>query len=95
MMKKNLFATAILSVVALAGFAQQLPVATYEQAVKSLGFNANRLVYNSNVNPTWLADGKFWYSINTASGNQFVLINPVDGSRKTAADVNISGRIHS
>ncbi|WP_044234373.1 S9 family peptidase [Haliscomenobacter hydrossis] len=87
MMKKNLLATAILSIVALSAFAQQLPEAAYEQAVKNLGFNTNRLVYNSNVNPVWLADGKFWYSVNTASGDQFVLINPVDGSRKTAADL--------
>jgi dipeptidyl-peptidase 4 len=69
-------------------FAQQsVTVAQYEQATKFLGFNANKLVYNNSVNPTWLEDGKFWYSVNTEGGKQFVLVNPADGSRKTAADI--------
>lgn len=90
-MSKNLFTTAIFSIVAIAGFAQQNPqtltAANYEQAVKFLAGNTSKLVYNSNVNPNWLADGKLWYSVNTASGNQFVLVNAADGSRKTAADL--------
>lgn len=87
-MSKNVLATAILSMMAIAGFAQQsVTAATYEQAVKFLAGNTSKLVYNSNVNPNWLADGKMWYSVNTASGNQYVLINPADGSRKTAADL--------
>lgn len=87
-MNKSLFATAILSFIAIAGFAQQnVTAANYEQAVKFLAGNTSKLVYNSNVNPNWLADGKLWYATNTASGNQYVLINPADGSRKTAADL--------
>lgn len=90
-MSKNLFATAIFNIVAIVGFAQQNPqtltAANYEQAVKFLAGNTSKLVYNSNVNPNWLADGKLWYSVNTASGNQFVLVNTADGSRKTAADL--------
>jgi Tol biopolymer transport system component len=74
--------------IAIVGFAQQnVTAANYEQAVKFLGANTSKLVYNSNVNPNWLADGKFWYSTSTATGNQFVLINPTDASRKTAADL--------
>lgn len=87
-MNKNLFATALLSMIAIAGFAQQnVTAANYEQAVKFLGGNTSKLVYTSNVNPNWLADGKFWYSLSTATGNQFVLFNPADASRKTAADL--------
>ncbi len=61
--------------------------ADYDQAVKFLGFNTNKLVYNNNVSPRWLNDGKFWYSVNTLSGNQYVLVNTADGSRKTATDL--------
>lgn len=87
-MSKNVLATAILSMMAIAAFAQQTVTATnYEQAVKFLAANTSKLVYNSNVNSNWLPDGKLWYSVNTASGNQFVLFNPADGSRKTAADL--------
>ena len=87
-MNKSLLATAILSFIAITGFAQQnVTAANYEQAVKFLAGNTSKLVYNSNVNPNWLADGKLWYSTNTASGNQYVLINPADGSRKTATDL--------
>lgn len=87
-MNKQLFATVIFSMIVITGYSQQnLTVATYEQAVKFLAGNTSKLVYNSNVNPNWLADGKLWYSVNTASGNQYVLINPADGSRKTAADL--------
>jgi dipeptidyl-peptidase 4 len=69
-------------------FAQQnLTAAQYEQATKSLGFNTNKLIYNNTVNPMWLEDGKFWYATNNKGGKQFVLVNPADGSRKTAADI--------
>jgi dipeptidyl aminopeptidase/acylaminoacyl peptidase len=54
-----------------------------------LSFNTSKLVFNSGVNPTWLDDGRFWYSVNTEAGKQFVLINPADGSRKTAAELNV------
>jgi dipeptidyl-peptidase 4 len=61
--------------------------ADYEQAVKFLGFKTNKLIYNNNVNPVWLADGRFWYSVNTPAGKQFVLVNAADGKRAVAADI--------
>ncbi|GAB2812035.1 S9 family peptidase [Ferruginibacter profundus] len=88
-MRRNLIATAIISFIAFPSFAQQdkKTTADYDQATKFLSFNTSKLVYNSNVSPVWLPDGKFWYSVNTATGKQFVLINPADGSRKTGADL--------
>jgi len=65
---------------------KQLTTADYDQAVKFLGANTGKLVDRAGVNPNWLPDGRFWYSVSTASGREFVLINPADGSRKTAAD---------
>jgi len=89
-MNKQLLVTAIFTIMTIAGFAQErkiLTAANYEQAVTFLAGNTSKLVYNSNVNPNWLTDGKMWYSANTASGNQYVLINLADGSRKTATDL--------
>ena len=92
-MKKTLLTPAILLLAAFTAFAQPnakkvLTAADYEQAVKFLSFNTSKLVFNSGVNPTWLDDGRFWYSVNTQAGKQFVLINPADGSRKTATELN-------
>ncbi|MEI7965921.1 MAG: DPP IV N-terminal domain-containing protein, partial [Chitinophagaceae bacterium] len=41
----------------------------------------------NNVQPTWLDDGRCWYSVSVAGGKEYVLINPVDGSRKTGPDL--------
>jgi Tol biopolymer transport system component len=56
----------------------------YEQAVQFLGSNTRPLVDRNGVRPVWLDDGTFWYIISTPSGREYVLINPADGSRKTA-----------
>ena len=54
-----------------------------------LGFNAGQLVDRSGaIRPTFTPDGKFYYRTLTATGSEYVLINPADGSRKTAADLN-------
>ena len=63
--------------------------ADYEQATKFLGFNTNKLVDRSNISPNWLDDGRLWYSVNTATGKEYVLINPIDGSRKTGSDLKL------
>lgn len=90
-MRRHCTALAITTVIAATAFAQSekkmLTTADYDQAVKTLGFNTSKLVYNSNVSPVWLADGRFWYTVTTAAGKQYVLVNPADGSKKTAADL--------
>lgn len=90
-MKNKLFVSLVVLSSSLASFAQVsekkiFTTADYERAVKFLGASTNKNVFRSNVNATWLDDGRFWYSVNTANGQEFVLINPSDGSRKTAAD---------
>ncbi len=91
-MRRHCIAAAIFTGIAFTAFAQtdnkkMLTTADYDQAVKFLGFNTGKLVYNSNVSPVWLSDGRFWYSVTTAAGKQFVLVNPADGSKKTAPDL--------
>lgn len=57
----------------------------YEQATKFLNFNTNSLVDRANVRPVWLEDGRFWYRVNTPEGTEYVLVNPKNGKKKTAA----------
>lgn len=89
-MKKHLFLLTIAGFISLYANAQdtrkQLTTADYDQAVKFLGANTGKLVDRTGINPNWLPDGRFWYSVTTATGKEFVLINPADGSRKTAPD---------
>ncbi len=42
--------------------------ADYARAEKFLAGATTPLVYNLTVQPTWLADGKFWYRSTTAAG---------------------------
>ncbi len=63
----------------------------YARAEKMLGFSTNQLVDRGGVRPTFTADGKFYYRVLTATGSEYVLINPADGSRKTAADLGTLG----
>jgi dipeptidyl aminopeptidase/acylaminoacyl peptidase len=90
-MKKILISLATLGCWAFTTFAQTgsskvYTSADYERASKFLGNNTNKLVDRNNVNATWLPDGKLWYSVSTNGVREYVLINPADGSRKTAAD---------
>ncbi|MBS1512083.1 MAG: DPP IV N-terminal domain-containing protein [Bacteroidetes bacterium] len=89
-MRKHLLLSAVFGGIVLSGIAQDkkmLTAADYDHAVKFLGFNTSKLVFNADVRPNWLPDGRFWYSTSTAEGRQFVLINPSDGSRKTGTDL--------
>ena len=91
MNKKNflllIYLTILLSAYAQQDVTKSLTVAQYEKATQFLSINTNKLVFNNNVSPVWLEDGRFWYSVNTATGKQFVLVNPTDGSRKTAPEL--------
>lgn len=64
-----------------------LTATNYEQAVKFLGFNTNKLVFNSAVNPNWLPNGDFWYNNTTPKGKEIVVIHTVDGTRKIGSDL--------
>lgn len=85
-MRKNsiLCTTFIFLFAAPAILAQTVPVLTsadYARAEKMLNHNTAPLVDRSGVRPTFLPDGRFWYRILTATGSEYVLVNPTDGSR--------------
>lgn len=85
-MRKLSLAVLILLAFSFTGKAQQITADEYTAAAKFLGTNTNKLIYNASVRPTWLADGQFYYTNKTAAGNNYVLINPKSGARKTYTD---------
>ena len=67
-------------------FAQQpLTAADYDRAAKMLSSGTGPFVDRAGVRPTFLPDGRFWYRVLTATGTEYVMINPTDGSRQTGA----------
>ena len=58
-----------------------LTAADYSRAEKFMGYNTTPLVLRSGVRPTWLEDGRFWYRVTTAEGNEAVLVDPVKGTK--------------
>ncbi len=63
----------------------------YSRAEKMLSYNTAPLVYRAGVRPVFLPDGRFWYRVSTATGNEFVVVNPADGSRSTYKDLKDAG----
>ena len=91
-MKRNLISLLLISLIAVSATAQTVDkkiytAVDYDQATKFLSFKTSKLVDRGSVNPNWLADGKFWYSVNVGTGKEFVLIDPATGERKTAPDL--------
>ncbi|MBK7873570.1 MAG: DPP IV N-terminal domain-containing protein [Saprospiraceae bacterium] len=66
---------------------QNLTTDDYARAENMLSYNTASLVDRMGVRPTWLPDGRFWYRVYTASGSEYVLINPADGSRTVNTDL--------
>lgn len=58
----------------------------YARAEKMLAYNTTPLLDRAGVRPTWLPDGRVWYQVLTSTGREYVLVNPANGERKTAAD---------
>ncbi|HEV2489107.1 MAG TPA: DPP IV N-terminal domain-containing protein [Candidatus Acidoferrales bacterium] len=59
--------------------------ADYARAENFLPYNTTRLVYRT-VQPTWMADGRFWYRQTTAEGSEFVAVDPARGTRAPLFD---------
>lgn len=94
-MNKILSLTIALFTFAATAFSQTptrvLTAADYDRAAQMLGFNTNQMVDRNAVRPTFTPDGRLYYRVLTATGSEYVLINPADGSRKTGADLEKLG----
>src|SRR5262249_43640486 len=58
----------------------------YARAERFLGTTASPLVSGIASRPTWLADGRAWYSVSTTTGFQFVMVDPRRKTRTAAFD---------
>src|SRR5438876_2428920 len=91
-MKRNstfTFALILLSFTSFS-FAQQpaaLTAADYARAEKMLPSGTGMFIDRAGVRPVFLPDGRFYYQVLTPNAREYVLINPADGSRKTAASL--------
>lgn len=92
-MKKISFSLLLLAVFSISVFAQKTvyTAADYDRAAKMLSFGTGPFVDRAGVRPTFLPDGRFWYSVLTPTGREFVMVNPADGSRQTGANAAAIG----
>ena len=95
-MKKILYAAALAVCFIASGTVSAqtvLTTADYDRAAKMLAGSTGQLIDRAGVRPTFMPDGRFYYRVLTATGSEYVLINPADGSRKTAiklADLGVT-----
>ncbi|MCC6825829.1 MAG: DPP IV N-terminal domain-containing protein [Acidobacteria bacterium] len=91
-MRKLSFFVLLIAAFAFTANAQNaLTAEDYARAEKMLSYNTAPLVDRAGVRPVWLPDGRFWYRVLTPTGSEFVLIDPKDGSRRTAAKITDLG----
>src|SRR5512138_686154 len=83
-----LFSSFLIALTAITSAAQTrtLTADDYARAEQFMGYNTNRLVLRSAVNPTWLPDDRIWYRIATDNGNEFILVDPGRAARSSAFD---------
>ena len=92
MMKKFTFCVLSLCLLTVNASAQRaMTAADYDRAVKMLGASTNQLVDRAGARPTFLPDGRLYYRVLTATGSEYVLVNPTDGSRRVAAKIGDLG----
>lgn len=58
----------------------------YARAERFMGYNTTPLLLRAGVQPVWLDDGRFWYSVTTATGREAVVVDPVTRT-KAACDL--------
>lgn len=59
----------------------------YNRAERLLAWNTQNLVSGDQVDPQWMDDdNRFWYRNKTGSGYEFVLVDPLRGSRRPLFD---------
>ncbi|MCA0398999.1 MAG: S9 family peptidase [Bacteroidetes bacterium] len=63
-----------------------LSPAAYERAASFLAGSVDSLVYRGSIRPNWLAGDRFWYSVRTEKGTEFVLVDPVKKKKTTPFD---------
>ena len=65
---------------------QALTEQDYADAERFMGYNTGDLVLGGSVAPNWLGDERFWYRVTTQRGTEFLLVDPVEQTRRPAFD---------
>ncbi len=58
----------------------------YQRAENMMGYNTQQYIDRANVNPNWLEGDKFWYRVLTNQGSEFIVVDPLKGTRTAAFD---------
>ncbi len=89
---------ALASIIAVAFFAvavsaqnTALTADDYARAEKMLAYNTAPLVDRNGVRPTFLPDGRFWYQALTATGREYVVVDPATGAKRAAQSLTDLG----
>ena len=86
-MKKILVTTLFIGAV-VAVRAQEKRVFTsedYARAESMVGYNTGPLIDRAEVRPMWIEGDRFWYRVSTATGSEFVLVDPAKKTRTVYA----------
>ena len=86
-MKKTFFIV-LFAGVAVVGRSQEKRVYTmedYARAERMVNYNTGALIDRADVRPNWVEGDKFWYRVLTATGAEYVLVDPVKKSRTAYA----------
>ncbi len=84
MIRRSIARAAWLLSAPVALYAQQrvLSADDYVRAERFLAVNTNRLVFRAGVQPTWLADDRFWYRVRLSNGTSpMMLVDPARGTK--------------
>src|SRR5436853_5787285 len=65
---------------------RSLTTQDYQHAEEFLSYNTNPYIDRGGVNPNWLPGDKFWYRVLTPQGSEFVMVDPVKGTKTAAFD---------
>ena len=80
----------------LPSMAQQRVVtaADYARAERFMCYERTPLVFGTAVRPTWLPDDRFWFRSLSASGADFVVVDPARATRTSVfADTRLAGAV--
>jgi dipeptidyl aminopeptidase/acylaminoacyl peptidase len=85
---RKILITALCIGVVVVGRAQEKRVYTnedYARAERMLNYNTGPLIDRADVRPVWIAGDRFWYRVLTATGSEFVLVDPAKKTRAVYA----------
>jgi dipeptidyl-peptidase 4 len=68
-----------------------LTAADYARAEKMLSYSTAPLVDRGVVRPVFLPDGRFWYQVLTATGREWVLVDPAAGTKRGGESLSALG----